>query len=105
MIVHSLFAFVSSVGAIMISDKVPDFKYQQGCRAALEQMPGRYEKCVESEEGARAKLTAEWSKFPAEDRATCIGASSAGGSPSYVELLVCLGIKADVRDIRSEDQK
>lgn len=105
MMIHSLFAFVSGVSVMTIADKVPDYKYQQGCRAALEQMPGRYEKCVESEEGARAKLMTEWSKFSVADRTTCIGASSAGGSPSYVELLVCLGIKADVRDIRSKDQK
>ena len=49
---------------------------------------------MKTEEDARAKLTAEWPRFDAAERAS--STSSAGGTPSYVELLVCLGMKLEV---------
>lgn len=103
MLSHSMLAIASVAGFIVITDKVPNFNFQPSCQAATREMPARVEQCVKSEEEARATLTAEWTQFPVGDRATCIGASSAGGSPSYVELLVCLKMKGEVQEIRRKN--
>lgn len=103
MLSHSMLAIVSVAGFIAVTDKVPDFNFQPSCRAASQEMPARIDQCLKSEQDARAELTSGWSKFPANDRTTCVGASSAGGSPSYVELLVCLKMKAEVQEIRRKN--
>lgn len=103
MTVHSLFAILSTMSVIAVADRVPSYNFEPSCRAAVDQMPARLETCIKSEQDARAKLASEWTQYPLADRTACVGASSAGGSPSYVELLVCLGMKEQVRDIRRKN--
>ena len=115
MVVHSLFAIVlSSNFVVAIADNVPRYDVEPSCLGAAKQLEGRLgpnasdlsvqervARCVKNEEGARTKLIAVWSEVESADRSACIGSSSAGGRPSYVELLVCLGVKREVRKIRS----
>ena len=114
MVFDSFFAIIlSSSFVVAIADDVPRYSVQAGCLGAAEQMEGRLgpdtstlsvqeraARCVKTEEDARNKLVAVWSEFEDAERSACIGASS-GIRPSYVELLVCLGIKQEVRKIRS----
>ena len=114
MIVGSLLAIVlSSNFVVAIVDAVPRYDVNASCSGlakSVQERQGavsqttqeRTARCVKTEEDARAKLTAEWPRFDAAERASCIGASSAGGTPSYVELLVCLGMKLEVRKLRSK---
>ena len=115
MVVHSLLAIVlSSNFVVAIAENVPRYDVEPGCQGAAKQMEGRLgsdvsslsvqeraARCVKTEEDARTKLIAVWSEVEDADRTACIGSSSSGGRPSYVELLVCLGIKQEVRKIRS----
>jgi hypothetical protein len=115
MVVHSLLAIVlGSNFVVAIADNVPRYDVKAGCLGAAKQMEGRVgpdtsilsveeraARCVKTEEDARTKLIAVWSEFEGADQSACIGASSSGGRPSYVELLVCLGVKQEVRKIRS----
>jgi hypothetical protein len=115
MVVDSLFAIVlSSNFVVAIADKVPRYDVAASCLGAAKQMEGRVgpdtsnqsvreraARCVKTEEDARTKLIAVWSEFEGAEHSACIGASSSGGRPSYVELLVCLGMKQEVRKIRS----
>jgi hypothetical protein len=43
----------------------------------------------------RKKLVQEWPTFMAGDKAECTSESSAGGVPSYTELLTCLEMARD----------
>jgi hypothetical protein len=54
--------------------------------------------CVTQEQQARATLVSQWAQFAPENRTTCMQAQ-AGFSPSYVELLTCLQIAKEVKDL------
>ena len=115
MVIDSLFAIVlSSNFVVAIADNVPRYGVEAGCVGAAKQMEGRLgpdtstlsvqqraARCVKTEEDARTKLVAVWSEFEGAERSNCIGVSSSGNRPSYVELLVCLEITQEVRKIRS----
>lgn len=116
MIVQSLFAIALGGSVIVtVSDQAPRYDVEASCRRSAEQLQGRMAgnsnlsvqeraaRCVKTEEDARAKLVTVWSQFPPDERTTCIGASSSGGTASYVELLVCLGMKEEVRKLRKSN--
>jgi hypothetical protein len=87
--------------AIAASDAVPRFNIEPTCKGGLDS-PGlneRYSRCISEENGAKQKLETNWSRYPAGDRALC--ARTAGmGSGSYVELLTCLEMDADARQMK-----
>ncbi|HWV40363.1 hypothetical protein [Pseudorhodoplanes sp.] len=87
--------------AFAVSDAVPRFNIEPTCKGGLDS-PGlneRYSRCISEEQDARKKLESNWSRYPAGDRANC--ARSAGmGSGSYVELLTCLEMDADARQLK-----
>ena len=64
---------------------IPHFSMTTLCHTEAKTDP-----CVQSEGNALAELQRDWSKFPASARPTCMREISAGGPPSYTELLVCL---------------
>lgn len=55
--------------------------------------------CLKSEDTARDTLNKEWGSFPAADRTLCTQTATMGGTASYVELLTCLELKRDVRNL------
>jgi hypothetical protein len=85
-----------------VADNVPAFDTAPGCRAAVRVMPGSFDACMNDEQAARAQLAAQWDKFVASDRATCTQNETAGGSPSYVELLTCLQMARDARGLPAD---
>jgi hypothetical protein len=63
-------------------------------------MAGRdKEACLEDEHTAESTLAQNWSKYNAVDKTQCIGNVKTGGPASYVELLSCLEIMRDAKDI------
>lgn len=58
--------------------------------------------CLEDERSAKDALGANWSTWPAADKTHCVGNVQSGGPASYVELLSCLEVMKDARDIRAE---
>ena len=116
MIIDSLFAIVlSSNVAVAVADSVPRYDVKASCVGAAKQLEGRVgsdvsnqsaderaARCMKTEEDARAKLVAVWSEFPSAERSHCVASSSSAGRFSYVELLVCLGIKREIRKDRSK---
>jgi hypothetical protein len=87
-------------------DSVPRFNVEPSCRAAAQRaMPvGTIDTCIQKEQEIREQLAREWSKFPAADKATCIGLSTAGGIPTYTELITCLELARDVRALPAGDR-
>ncbi|MBU6464261.1 MAG: hypothetical protein KGL35_20620 [Bradyrhizobium sp.] len=82
------------------ADVTPKFDIVKNCKAETADASGTGESiasCIEAEERARQELTVRWTHFNREDKATCIHATSADGSPSYVELKICLEMASDNR--------
>jgi hypothetical protein len=92
--------FAASVHA----DDVPTLQIGPSCDAAGRGtvVLGRSkESCLADETTARDTLNKNWSKYSAADKQECLGMEKAGGPSSYVELLSCLEIRRDARDIRN----
>jgi hypothetical protein len=59
--------------------------------------------CLGDETTAQDTLRQNWSKYAAADKTECIGMVTTGGPASYVELLSCVEILRDARNIRNGD--
>lgn len=53
---------------------------------------------------ARKDLEKDWVKTPAAERTQCMGTVNVGGSPRYVQLLICLEMMQDSRK-HHEDER
>jgi hypothetical protein len=94
---------------INVADTVPRYDVRPTCRAAVDLIAGgaggrTVENCLAGEEGARKELEKDWSKFPTAERSQCVATMGKGGSPSYVELAVCLDMMRDSRTHLEEER-
>jgi len=92
--------------AIAFADSPPKLNVNPSCEAAARGAisAGRdKEACLADERTAEDALAQNWSKYNAADKTQCIGNVKTGGPPSYVELLSCLEIMRDSKEIRSRD--
>jgi hypothetical protein len=90
---------------VAIADNVPSFNLEPVCRGIAQQgglalEPNQsarqdFKSCMKSEMAMRGKLVQQWPTFKASDKANCIGATNAGGLPSYTNLLTCLQMARD----------
>ena len=91
-----------------LADTVPRYDVTSTCRKAVALTGGpegrSVDSCVAGEEAARKDLDNQWPKLPTGDRTQCIGTVAVGGSPSYVELLICLEMMRDARTHRQEEE-
>ena len=88
------------------NDSVPKLNVRPSCEAAAAGavIAGRDTKaCLDDERGAQDQVTQNWSKYSPTDKAQCVGMVNTGGSPSYVELLSCLDIMKDSREIHKDE--
>jgi hypothetical protein len=105
-------ALKTIAGAVLLSgfqagaafaDDPPKLDVAVSCNAASQFaiMAGRdKEACLEDERSAESTLGQTWSKFRAADKTMCIGTVKTGGPASYVELLSCLEVMRDAKDLR-----
>jgi hypothetical protein len=92
-------AFLATVSAASAAD-VPTLNVEKTCRDAVTADPTNTldpKICLESENQARAQLVSKWASYPEGDRQQCIQMASMGGTASYVELITCLELDAEVR--------
>jgi len=91
------------------ADRVPTLNVEPSCRAAADAaamgaLAGANTRdlasCMRDEDEARDTLAKEWTQFTANDRQRCVSETQTGGTPSYVELLVCLEM---IRDASGQD--
>lgn len=59
-----------------------------------------YNECIKSERGDREQMAKEWPTFPSADKQHCIAEATTGGESSYTDLLTCLEMARDVRNLR-----
>ncbi|WP_246649610.1 hypothetical protein [Bradyrhizobium canariense] len=82
---------------IPVSDRIPELNVEATCKAtaADDKSMGladaqTYADCMRDEMTAQKQVVAVWNANPGPVRDSCEGEATAGGSPSYVDLLVCM---------------
>ena len=88
---------------VAVADGVPSWDVTPSCRGAASvaysQTPDeRLTSCLASEQRTCEELNKYWSAFPADDRIGCV--KSLTFSPTYTELVTCLEMRRDVRNLR-----
>jgi hypothetical protein len=69
----------------------------------MEGSPGRdAPACRRDEQDARDKLKDDWSQYSGEDRSRCADFVRVGGPPSYVELLTCLEMAKQAKELQEK---
>ena len=82
---------------------VPTFDVGPQCRSQAKAAPELAESCLADEKKAREDLVRQWAQFAPDSRAKCMELSnSIAGIQSYVELLTCLQMNRDVKNLPKE---
>jgi hypothetical protein len=58
-----------------------------------------FQQCVQSEQDTREQIEKAWSTFPTADKSHCVALAKTGGESSYTELLTCMEMARDVREL------
>ena len=97
-----------------IAESVPRFNVDPLCRGIAQQggldlepsetLRQSIESCVTGEMAVRRKLVDEWSSFEASDKENCAEEPTSGGLPSYTELLTCLEMARETRQLSEQNQ-
>lgn len=94
-----------------VADSVPVLNVEPVCQGIAVQGGGSFhdpaiakerQDCLQGEKETRDELVKRWSTFSAADKNHCINESEMGGDSSYTELLTCLEMARDVRNLGSE---
>lgn len=98
MLLHLPIAILASLPITPVVDVMPKLDIARECRS--EGGPqATVERCAQDEATARDRLQSEWIQFTVYDKASCVHNTDAGGSGSYVELLICLEMARDAKKI------
>lgn len=92
---------------VLAADSVPTFNVERTCRpaAAAGVLPGRNSAaCQQDENKARAKLEQDWPQFSTAQRAQCANFVAMDRAPSYVELLTCLEMAKQAKELPAESK-
>jgi hypothetical protein len=84
---------------VAVADRVPNFDPARSCRAAASLTPASLDSCLGDERKARDQLGGQWTQFAPADRTNCTQVTETGGYPSYVELLTCLEMARDAKNL------
>jgi hypothetical protein len=61
-----------------------------------------FQQCVQSEQATRDQIKKEWSTFTTADKSHCVALAKTGGESSYTELLTCMEMARDVRELHKQ---
>jgi hypothetical protein len=81
---------------------VPTINVRPTCQAAAGGIIGLkqdIQSCLQSEQTTRDQLAKEWNQFRADDRASCTRLTTMSGGGTYTELLTCLEMRRDARNL------
>ncbi len=98
MLLHLPIVILASFPITPISDSVPKFDIGRECRSEGGAQVA-VDRCAQDETGARQQLQGEWVQFTANDKLTCTRETNSDGSGSYVELLICLEMARDAKQL------
>jgi hypothetical protein len=98
---------LASAHLVLATDHVPQFNVEPSCRAVQDINTGakRNESgCKRSEQAAHDELQQKWGQFSDVDRTHCARLATLGGYPSYVELLTCLEIDKEAKNMSPDER-
>jgi hypothetical protein len=91
------------------SDDIPTLDVNPVCRGIAQQgeleaglQQTSFEQCVQSEQATRDEIKKEWSTFTTADKTDCVALAKTGGESSYTELITCMEMARDVRQLHSQ---
>ncbi len=88
--------------------EVPMLNVAPSCQAAAIGLIGQGKSsdsaCMQNEKQARDQLQKQWKTYSRAERMRCEQLDTLGGPPSYVELLTCLQIAKEARNISDSDR-
>jgi len=96
---------------LSVADSVPVLNVEQVCQGIAQQggvtfhdpqIAREKKDCLDSEQAIREELVKQWSSFAAGDKTACTSEAKNGGESSYTELLTCLEMARDVRNLHKE---
>jgi hypothetical protein len=92
--------------ALAAVDGVPNFNVEPSCRAAAQQAASAdyVTVCRKSEQRAHDEIVRQWPQSTTADKAQCVPSAMAGGNPTYTELLTCLEMARDIRQLHDKGQ-
>jgi hypothetical protein len=97
------FLIKAAMAGSMVLAAVPNLNVEPSCRAAASTSPGYASVCRATEQKANDEVARQWPQLSAAEQAECIPAASpGGGNPTYTELLTCLELARDVRQLRGK---
>src|SRR5258708_7749074 len=96
----------AAIVILVAADRVPASNVEPFCRAvAIRAAPiGDKDICLRQEQEAREQLVRQWAQFPATDRSYCEQLTRTGSDPTYTELLTCLELQRDARNLRERER-
>jgi len=85
---------------------VPNFNVEPSCQAAAQQAASAdyVTVCRNSERRAHDEIARQWPQSTTADKAQCVPSATAGGNPTYTELLTCLEMARDIRQLHDKGQ-
>ena len=92
--------------SIAMADDPPKLDLATTCNAAAQfaMVVGRdRDACLQDEREAESTLAQNWSKYNSDDKTQCVGTVRTGGPGSYVELLSCIEVMRDAKELREGD--
>jgi hypothetical protein len=93
------------------ADNVPVLNIEPVCQGIAQQGGSSFhdteiakqkQDCLQSERQVREELVKQWSTFSAADKNACIQEATMGGDSSYTELLTCLEMARDARNLTND---
>jgi hypothetical protein len=97
--------------AVPVADNVPTLNIEPVCQGIAQQggssfhdpaMAKEKQNCLQSEQQVREELVKQWSSFSGADKNACIREATMGGDSSYTELLTCLEMARDARNLGTD---
>jgi hypothetical protein len=94
-----------------VADSVPTLNVDQVCQGIAQQggvsfhdndVAEEKQNCLDSEKAIRDELAKEWSNFSSADKTACTNEARMGGDSSYTELITCLEMARDVRNLQND---
>jgi hypothetical protein len=95
-------AAVDNVPALNVEPVCQGIAQQGGSSFHDSEIAKEKQDCLKTEREVRDELVKQWSSFPASDKNACIREATMGGDSSYTELLTCLEMARDVRNLPNE---
>ena len=93
---------------VAAADRVPTFDVGPTCQGATATAGagGRGpDVCLKTELSARDQLAEQWDSFSAAERDRCVSLTTMTRMPSYVQVLVCLEMTRDARNLRAPSER